>query len=176
MTPVNSEGQGVEQRVAGRPLDAAVAERACGFVWRRSGFTNGREAKCSRILVSPENAARYRPLTGDEVDAWALEQVPYFSLDIDAAFQVVEAMAKRAQCWWLTLTRRSYGTTKENYVVGGWSAEFRSVAVAFCAPDVYAEAPTPTVAICLAALKALDAEDPPSSRAVDPLPSSPSDR
>src|SRR4051812_10265950 len=124
-------GQGIEGRDAGRALDAAVMERVFG-----------RKAKWLGKTLHHETP---------EQDGWTGSAITLpFSTDFAAAMGLVHALAKRPRCWWVTITQRSYGTTKENYVNGGWSVEFRSVAVAFYAPDVYAEAPTLPLAICLA--------------------------
>jgi hypothetical protein len=79
---------------AGRELDALVAERVMGMVWRHSdsppaGFRSPRMYDTPwRWLIPSDNA--YPRATGDEKPY--LENIPHYSTDIAAAFQVVEKL------------------------------------------------------------------------------------
>ena len=134
--------------VAGRELDAMIAERVMGATWKPAP-EDGRGKEVDWLYLGGRIVAyRY-------ADGQVLGKADDYSTDLAAAFTVIEAMAAKPERWWSTLTQRSYGTTKENYVVGGWSCEFRAIE-AIGAGDVYAEAPTLPLAICLAALKAIE--------------------
>lgn len=90
-----------ETREAGRGLDALIAEKVMGYVWKRSAWTYGDPPRHARVLLPSRRAAAYMALQGDEGDCEAAESAPHFSADITAALPVAETL--RAKGWNLTL-------------------------------------------------------------------------
>ena len=126
----------IDNLEAGRALDALVAERVMGFIWRVSKVS-GR-----RCLISPDYCPAWfvDVANGSEplADQWDT-RLPNYSTDIAAAWQVVEKL-------------RSFSLSR--HLDGSWHCWHWNKG------HLNANAATPALAICLAALKAR-AESPP---------------
>lgn len=160
---------------AGRELDALIAERVMGYVWRRSSFTFGSPPHHARLLMSPTTAATFHDgeLHGDEADDKAFDRVSCYSEDIASAFLVVAEMHKRLA---------AYGTSLPGEVAEPWPdanyldlvccGAFDGWAASFVCHDAMigddlgwyeqpekgrgARGETAAHAICLASLKAIE--------------------
>lgn len=133
-----------KEREAGRQLDAEIAERVMGATWTDAppGYTE------SQWLQFPERGRGGMPVLAYRYTNEGRERVykvslALYSSDIAAAFQVVEVMRAKGSA----LCLDSYH--------GRWRAEF---SCGFSLQAAYRD--TPALAICLAALKAIDALTP----------------
>ena len=150
------------ERTAGRELDAMIAERVMGLtpdrfdpvcIVRRHTTD---EAEYDRILGWGGWCYTCRKPISETAKV-----PPHYSTDIAAAFQVVEAMRAKLPVffelrWSGSITHSADKVESQ----GHWVARFADMGgQAFVAAD------TPAEAICLAALKALDAAAP--QRAVE---------
>ena len=123
-----------EQR-EGRELDALIAEKVMGFVWRRGWGGPW------KMLVSPTDAEDCPPIQGDEgIAADYARFVPRYSTDLAAAWLVVEKLTPR---FYVCVERVHRSGDAWNAWVG------RSNVAASSAP----------LAICRAALAALSLGD-----------------
>ena len=134
---------------AGRELDALVAE-AMGWIWLRFKPAHDEDAEFVRKPYGPdtwEASLEHKRANGDEPLAhlWDCD-LPHYSTDIAAAWEVVEYMGpipfslrfQPADAW-----RTGDG---EVYCHAHWTCWFEG--------SVWAEAPTAPLAICRAALLA----------------------
>lgn len=130
----------------GRELDAMIAERVMGWVWRRSCFTTGRPARHCRQLTDGRRQDG-GPLKGDEINWFEFERVPDYSRNLHDAMAVVEAM--RAKGFLPTLTGSSCAADT-------WHVEFWDYTES---PYTHGECSHTSLplAICIGALKALEA-------------------
>lgn len=134
------------EMVAGRALDAEIAEKLFGFEWWVSGET-GR-----RAIFDDEHRPYWftHRAKGDEsLCAGHDLTVPNYSTDIAASFLVVEKMAAHENRYLLAL--------ECDHALDGslvWTAQFCSERA--CAGE-YVRAATAPLAICRAALSAIGA-------------------
>lgn len=134
---------------AGRELDALVAEKMMGYVWRKSNRSGKRcicrPDRCPDWFDSPADGTE--PLVSDW-DSYPF--TPAYSTDIAAAWEVVERL----------LVRRMYpDLVSSNYPVV-WTCEVDSYSDPEAATDpwpVKSCADTAPLAICRAALQAVRA-------------------
>jgi hypothetical protein len=129
---------------AGRELDALVAEKVMGVVWRKVGVNGVVKATLDPLGYYSQHE-ECRP----DFPRWSdyCRDVPAYSTDIAAAWQVVEHMATNHYRWW-EMARRPF---KDGL---GALVNFTGDPKDSCV------APTVPLAICLAALKAVGAEVP----------------
>jgi hypothetical protein len=128
-----------EALVAGHELDALVAERVMGWKWcdvRLRGSTN-----TVRVLLPPRDGYWRQDGAHDERD-FARAAPPFYSTEIRAAWEVVEALNERGFGVEVFRYGKAEGLEREWFVSIG---------------DTEADADTAPLAICRAALKALDA-------------------
>lgn len=170
----DAEQVGSERMSAGRALDALVAERVMGrdastfrfSAVRVSPYTNedgtrpytaiGYDLPLERALaVCEQENAR-----GTEYGTFApaVSNVPHYSTDIAAAWEVVEAMRVKGWDFWLD----SLGFPGGEWRVLLQMRERESLDVV---ADAWGEAPTPALAICRATLAALATEPAPPRKA-----------
>jgi hypothetical protein len=125
---------------AGRELDALVAEKVFGrdVAW----------------WAKPTREPYFKGISGD----WVTQTtVPHYSTDIVAAIEIFSALRKRG---WVYLTIQSLPEAAvapewdDDYMVVAWWAEFSR----YRSPvEVHSDdCETPALAVCLAALKAVD--------------------
>tara|TARA_Y100000310_G_scaffold189061_1_gene189026 strand:- start:7047 stop:7487 length:441 start_codon:yes stop_codon:yes gene_type:complete len=141
----------VDKLEAGRELDALVAEKVMGWnVWRsKYGYFNV-EHPDMPSQVSGHGTERYSPQTGKKLpapkwwDDWAVD-IPMWSTDISAAWEVVEKL----DCLQFNLGR-------ENCAGIRFDAAFYDDLD--MKDKVHAMADTVPLAICRAALKAVQKE------------------
>ena len=132
---------------AGRELDALVAERVMGYVWKD-------ESPSGRFLNSPEGwPAGYVPQGSSEM-TWT-SHLPHYSTDIAAAWLVVERLmnvdaddASHRYCLDFRADREPWGSDAP-FVVEIRTQNAKRLA--------YVSADTMPLAICRAALAALGA-------------------
>lgn len=136
MNRVRSEQSHMYNLEAGPELDALVAEKVMGWKWERNATGT----------VSHLMPPHYVPKLGDE-----LFPHPKFSTDIAAAWEVVEKLSQHfhlklnspfvtGQPWFAGFTESG---------VTGWNG----------VPDFTAKGDTAPLAICRAALKAVDGQE-----------------
>lgn len=145
-----NETQQLEQREAGRGLDAEIAERVMGYSWY-----SFEDSSVFTYLVKWMNTDR-ETMVGRRRDG-ALDSYTGrdYSTEVAAAFQVVEAML--ADGWRIYIDGPRFGDTE-------WRVMFAKDRL-----NEWALADTLPLAICLASLAALDASTPPSA-VEDPTP------
>lgn len=150
---------------AGRELDALIAEKVMGvepmLSWQvmsldeRSSVLSGTKDECERWLESHAKLFPISAYAGYHVGAW--KHHPRYSIDISAAWQVVERVRKiipkqtQTQAYSFQLCQLGIpGSWSCSFVVndGDWSTQARVEGVA-----------TAPLAICLAALKAVSHAD-----------------
>lgn len=147
------------ERIAGTALDVEIAERVMEYEWRRSRST-GR-----RCLYAPGQAPEHMQQFADGTEAlvgdWESHRwTPRYSEDIAAAFLVVEAM--RAKGWYMSMSDSRHGCYRLEAngpaLVGWWiQVSYHEPGFEFPADlDVSASADTLPLAICLAALAAIE--------------------
>jgi len=107
----------------GRELDALVAEKVMGWIKRPKG------AGTAHLWISSDKQAFHE------------SELPAYSTDIAAAWQVVEKLTRRDDKLFFTLETPISGSAWECWFSGEW-----------------AEGETASHAICLAALKAVGVE------------------
>lgn len=122
-------------REAGRALDAEIAEKVMD----------------DQKLVPPVDVGRGRMMHWKSRGE-LMGEPPCYSTDIAAAWRILDVLEHGLPPRYSTVTRRSYNSPAK-YVDGGWSCEFRDISAPW--EMVYVEAPTATLAICLAALRAV---------------------
>jgi hypothetical protein len=136
---------------AGRETDALVAERVMGWAWQtKDGST--------RWLAPPAQCGDFgheRPASGDEAleGAWWLEAkpsdlhwiVPHYSTDIAAAWQVVESVVERG--YMVTVVQEDDAAVRVYLDHPSQVEDLDEIGVA----------PTAPLAICRAALAAVEA-------------------
>lgn len=134
------------EREAGRELDAIVAERVMGATWRKPTRYAGIDGVSSLVL-----GERHSAVAITFAHRWPDDRLSYtgpaYSSDIAAAMQVVEAMRAKG-----------YGFSLTDNQGERWTAEFLNYLA-------FADAGTPALAICRAALKAIDKPHPLQSAA-----------
>lgn len=155
--------QTTKEREAGRELDAEIAERVFGATWSPTESGSPTEEALAFRGDSP-----WRPR------GWSLvwrysngkplvykQMLPEYSADIRPAFDVIEAMKMNGYRWRIGSPVESDGPTFAAF----WNPDEQ-----WC-PNYTAECWTPALAICLAALKALDAQHPDQALLSSPLSS-----
>lgn len=147
----------LQVRDAGRLLDAEVAERVMGYSWY--SFEDGGVFTYLTKWMNTERETMIARRRDGTLDSYHGRE---YSTDIASAFLVVEAM--QAQVWGITIQNWSH------YGEKWWTVVFRSHPLG--PPPVEAKADSLPLAICLAALAALEADA--SQRAVEG-PSTPRD-
>lgn len=137
---------------AGRELDALIAERVMGYVWRRfdyppagGGYKYGKPWKW---LSTATNGA---DVEGGEERY--IDNVRAYSTDIAAAWLVVEQMRKGVGAKQFQLDSIGFGNSDE----GEWRCMFSRDVDGQLRLHI-ADADTAPLAICLAAVAALDTE------------------
>jgi hypothetical protein len=125
----------------GRELDALVAERVMGLQVQRDQYTAGVKA----LLGDKRSDDPWDYYIGDTND-----RLPHYSTDISAAWLVVERMRQTHDFELGLLAKFKNGKDL-------WEAEFTDCATDEAYKSYLAEADTAPLAICLAALAALQA-------------------
>ncbi len=161
-----------------REIDALVAEKVMGFVWRRNKVPRSDTPRESMFPVGKDFLVRHddtegyerkRPCGGFRFGGETYYSVPRYSTDIAATLEVVTEMSRRHET--LAFFENRYGPV---YSDGKWSAYFginpegamRGAWASDNECQEYWESPipghvsadTPQMAICLAALLALGVE------------------
>lgn len=136
--------------LAGRALDAMIAEKVMGFAWEPIAENEIAPPDCTHRLRNGAGfiAERYR-----QRPVVLFGGIRPFSTDIAAAFSVVEAMKAKGYRW-----RIGTGAENESPTYAAfWNPEHTF------AETYSAECSTPAFAICLAALRAIAASTPPGN-------------
>lgn len=130
-----------------RDLDALIAEKVMGYVWSRSETAPAGWAGPNGDLLAPwrwlvrSGSRGYVPVIGGE--SRFIDNLRHFSTDIRAAWEVVELLNRKGR--WPQI---QYGPNEDGFE--SWHVEL----VNPC--DVKIAAETAPLAICLAALKAVE--------------------
>lgn len=147
-----------EMLVAGRVLDALIAEKVMG--WQRARSPDSVDGKYLAILIPVTPTAPWQMLTGEEVQDTTYRNIPHYSTNISDAWLVVERMHARIHEDHDVWPHANYLTLSCCGAFHGWSAAFTCVnegAEWYEYPEQFggargADAP---LAICKAALEAL---------------------
>lgn len=133
---------------AGRELDAVVAEKVMG--WKRVVVPKDYDGLNAGVTLLPTTSTDVGWAPKGAYQLWHF--CPSYSFDIRAAWLIVEKLRERKEiyqvdCAWLR-------------GANGYPDIYRSVVVMDGLRSVTADANTAPLAICLAALKAVDVEVP----------------